>query len=100
MGCSQRRRNILCTLFVALGSPERSTRPLTFDAENSVVYRFALAAAILLVYVIPSPRIAQRCAEAGVEPVGNTPAEFDAWIRGEIEKWAKVVKVAGIKMED
>ncbi len=32
--------------------------------------------------------------------VGNTPEQFDAWIRSEIEKWAKVVKAAGIKMED
>ena len=28
-----------------------------------------------------------------------TPAEFDAYLRKDIEKWGKVVKAAGIKIE-
>ena len=28
-----------------------------------------------------------------------TPAEFDAYLRKDIEKWAQVVKVSGIKAE-
>jgi tripartite-type tricarboxylate transporter receptor subunit TctC len=36
--------------------------------------------------------------ELGVEPVGNTPAEFAAVIRTEIPAWAKVIKDAGIKL--
>ena len=27
-----------------------------------------------------------------------TPAEFDKYLRDDIEKWAKVVKVSGIKV--
>ena len=27
-----------------------------------------------------------------MEPIGSTPGEFDALIRAEIEKWAKVVE--------
>jgi len=30
---------------------------------------------------------------------GSTPAEFDALIRAEIEKWARVVKVSGAKAD-
>jgi len=30
-------------------------------------------------------------------PVTRTPAEFDAFIRAEITKWAKVIKAAGIQ---
>ena len=33
----------------------------------------------------------------GLEPVGNPPDEFDAYIRTEIDKWSKVVKQAGLK---
>jgi len=28
-----------------------------------------------------------------------TPAEFDAYLRKDIEKWAQVVKAAGLKPE-
>jgi hypothetical protein len=27
------------------------------------------------------------------------PAEFEKYLRGDIEKWAKVIKDAGIKMQ-
>jgi len=33
----------------------------------------------------------------GAEPVGNTPAEFAAFFRAEIEKYAKIVKISGAK---
>ena len=35
---------------------------------------------------------------AGLEPVGNTPAEFAAVIRRETPEWAKVIRDAGIKL--
>jgi tripartite-type tricarboxylate transporter receptor subunit TctC len=46
-----------------------------------------------------SPDVRARMAELGLEPVGNTPEQFDAFIRSEIEKWTKVVKAAGIKAD-
>jgi tripartite-type tricarboxylate transporter receptor subunit TctC len=36
-------------------------------------------------------------ASQGLEPVGNKPEEFAAHIRAELDKWAKVIKAAGIK---
>jgi tripartite-type tricarboxylate transporter receptor subunit TctC len=33
----------------------------------------------------------------GVEPMSMTPAEFASFIANETEKWAKVVKFAGMK---
>jgi tripartite-type tricarboxylate transporter receptor subunit TctC len=37
--------------------------------------------------------------DSGFDPIGNTPEEFSAQILREREKWAKVVKEAGIKPE-
>jgi tripartite-type tricarboxylate transporter receptor subunit TctC len=48
---------------------------------------------------LQQPDLRQRMSEAGMEPSGNTPEQFDAFIRSEIEKWAPVVKAAGLKPE-
>jgi tripartite-type tricarboxylate transporter receptor subunit TctC len=45
--------------------------------------------------VLQSPEVKQRMADIGLTPVGNTPEQFDAYIRAEIPKWAKVVKASG-----
>jgi hypothetical protein len=41
-----------------------------------------------------------RLAREGYESVGNTPAEYEQFMRDEVAKWAKVIKEAGIKMEE
>jgi tripartite-type tricarboxylate transporter receptor subunit TctC len=38
----------------------------------------------------------RQLAAMGLEPAGGTPAEFQAMIRGELARWARVVKEAGI----
>lgn len=43
--------------------------------------------------------IRTRMSEIGLEPVGTTPEQFDAFIRSEIEKWSKVVKFSGARVE-
>jgi tripartite-type tricarboxylate transporter receptor subunit TctC len=50
------------------------------------------------VKTLATPEIRAKFAELGVEPVGNTPAEFAAVIKKEIPEWAKVIKEAGIKL--
>ena len=30
-------------------------------------------------------------------PIIMSPSEFDTYLRGDIEKWAKVIQTAGIK---
>jgi len=47
--------------------------------------------------VLPSLR--DRYAELGTELVGGTPAEFGAFIKSELAKWAQVVKASGAKPE-
>jgi tripartite-type tricarboxylate transporter receptor subunit TctC len=48
---------------------------------------------------VKSPELTTRMAQLGMEPVGSSPEEYDAVIRTEIEKWTRVVKTAGIKLE-
>lgn len=45
------------------------------------------------------PEMKKRMAEFGLQPVGNTPEEFDALIRSELDKWAKVAKAANIRVD-
>jgi tripartite-type tricarboxylate transporter receptor subunit TctC len=35
----------------------------------------------------------------GVEPAPGKPEDFDAYIKNEIQKWNKVIKTAGTKLE-
>lgn len=48
---------------------------------------------------VKSPELTEKMAQLGMEPVGSTPAEYNALINAEIDKWAKVVKAAGIKLD-
>ena len=41
----------------------------------------------------------ERLAAEGTEVVDGTPEVFAAHIKSETEKWAKVIKAAGIKPE-
>ena len=48
---------------------------------------------------LKSPDVNQALVSQGAEPGGSSPAEFSAYFQAEIGKWAKVVKSAGIKLE-
>jgi len=50
------------------------------------------------VKALAMPELRKKFDDLGLEPVGNTPAEFTAIIRKETPEWAKVIKNAGIKL--
>jgi tripartite-type tricarboxylate transporter receptor subunit TctC len=48
--------------------------------------------------VIAKPEVKDMWAKQGAVPMAMTPAEFDKYLRADIEKWGKVVQTAGIKV--
>jgi len=48
---------------------------------------------------IQNPRIKKRLEEAGLRLVGGAPERLGEQIRGESERWAKVVKASNVKVE-
>jgi tripartite-type tricarboxylate transporter receptor subunit TctC len=70
-------------LFVPAGTPQAIVDKLAAD--------FAKVLAI--------PDVRKKLMDIGLEPVGNSPAEFAAIVRGDYEKWGQVIRKAGIKLD-
>jgi tripartite-type tricarboxylate transporter receptor subunit TctC len=49
--------------------------------------------------VLSEPAMRARFANLGAEPMLMTPTEFGKYIAAETEKWGRVVKEAGIKVQ-
>ena len=50
-----------------------------------------------IVKAVRSPDLAERIVQQGLEITTNTPAEFSAFFKSEVDKFAKVVRAAGIQ---
>jgi len=50
-----------------------------------------------IVKVLQNPDVKDRLASEGSEVVGNTPEQYGAIIRSDVEKWAKVIQRTGIR---
>lgn len=77
--------NVLSTNGVI--APAATPRPLV----SRISADFAVA--------VRHPDTRKRMAEMGLEPVGSTPEQYQQFIRSEIEKWAKVVKFSGVRLD-
>jgi tripartite-type tricarboxylate transporter receptor subunit TctC len=49
---------------------------------------------------LKTPELAQKLSQQGIDIVGGGPEELDRFVRGEMAKWATVVKENGIKAGD
>ncbi len=45
------------------------------------------------------PMVRDALKKQGADPVGNTPTEFNAYLKQEFARWAEVVKVSGARVE-
>ena len=62
------------------------TPPAVIDRLNAEVNK-----------ILKEPAILEKLAGDGAQPIGGTPAQFDAHIKKEISKWASVIKHANIE---
>ncbi len=51
-----------------------------------------------VVEIIATPDVKAKLAAIGFSPIGDTPAEFAAYLKAENAKWARVISEAGIKL--
>jgi tripartite-type tricarboxylate transporter receptor subunit TctC len=49
--------------------------------------------------VLAAPEVKTYFAEAGIEMVGSSPAEMDSYFREERDRWARVIKETGAKID-
>ncbi len=52
-----------------------------------------------IIRILKMPDVREKLLGQGLEPVGDTPEQFGAFLRAEIGKWAKVVKASGARPE-
>jgi tripartite-type tricarboxylate transporter receptor subunit TctC len=70
-------------LVAPAGTPKEVIDTLTFAANSA----------------LKDPATQKALIELGVDIIGNTPKEFEAYINAEIPKWTAVVKSSGAKVE-
>ena len=49
--------------------------------------------------IIHSPDIKNKLSTQGADPIGNSPEEMGRWLAAEKDRWAKLIKATGFKLE-
>jgi tripartite-type tricarboxylate transporter receptor subunit TctC len=75
------------SLWFGLIAPAATPKPVIGKIHDDVVAALKL------------PDLSERIASQGGDIVGSTPAEFTAFIAAESEKFAKIIRQAGVKLE-
>ena len=52
-----------------------------------------------IVAILKTPEVRQKLQDDGAEVVAGTPAAFEKMMRAELEKWSKVVKATGARLD-
>jgi tripartite-type tricarboxylate transporter receptor subunit TctC len=68
-------------------APAKTPRPIITRVNEAVVK------------VLRSPDIQAQFIALGADPVGDSPEEFAAFVRRDMERYAKVVKLSGAKLD-
>ena len=70
-------------IFAPAGTPQAA-----IDRVNAEVNR-----------ALGDPTIRQRFETLGCVPAGGTAAAFAAYVREEVDRWGKVIRTAGVRLE-
>ena len=54
---------------------------------------------MILAKMAKNPEAREQASAQGLELVGSTPQELDTYIRGQITKFARVVKATGMRLD-
>jgi len=71
----------------AIVAPAGTPRPIVMRLNSELNKALAMA------------DVKKRFLDLAADPIGSTPEELAAYNKSEIEKWAKLIKLAGIKPE-
>jgi tripartite-type tricarboxylate transporter receptor subunit TctC len=74
-------------LWIGLLAPAGTPRPIIDRLAGAIAQALAL------------PDMKSALAAQGFDPLIGTPDQFDAFYRGEVEKWAKVIQAVGMKLD-
>jgi tripartite-type tricarboxylate transporter receptor subunit TctC len=75
------------TVWFGIGAPKATTAEIVDKLNKEINAGLA------------DPKIKARLADLGGTPLVGSPADFGKFIADETEKWAKVIKFAGIKAD-
>ena len=51
------------------------------------------------VQIVQAPEMRERLLADGAEPVGNTPAQFETYLKAELARWPAIIKAAGTRID-
>ncbi len=72
--------------WIGFVAPAGLPRPIVDKIQREIVTMYA------------DPAIAEKLERSGISAATSTPEEFDAFVRRETERWSKVFKDSGIKL--
>jgi tripartite-type tricarboxylate transporter receptor subunit TctC len=75
------------TIWLGIMAPKGTPQPI-LDKLNAEITK-----------VVNLPEVQKQWADQGAVPMTMSPKEFEAYLHKDIEKWAGVVKTAGIKID-
>jgi len=73
--------------WVGILVPAKTPRPIVERLQNEIAT------------ALRAPQVRERYAALGIDPVGNTPAEFTEQIRADLARWEKVVRAANLRVD-
>jgi tripartite-type tricarboxylate transporter receptor subunit TctC len=75
------------TIWLGIMAPAGTPKPIV-DKLNAEIVK-----------VLQRPEVQQAWTKQGAVPMVMSPAEFDKYLRDDVEKWAKVVRLSGAKVQ-